>query len=108
MPHLTLHTSAQPEDPCPDRGLQAPARKLSRRHRIPLLVRRKQAASLCSVGQATWDRWSAAGLNPKSLKIGGAVFWDRAELAAWVRYGCPARAEWSAIWATLLKDRNRK
>ena len=65
----------------------------------PLLVRRHEAARLCSVGIATWDRWSASGRNPRPLKIVGAVFWATEELAEWCRYGCPPRVRWDAIWA---------
>ena len=74
-----------------------------RRRAARLLVRRKQAARLCAVGVATWDRWTAAGLNPRPTKIAGAVLWGAAELAAWCRHGCPPRAGWEPVWATLTR-----
>jgi predicted DNA-binding transcriptional regulator AlpA len=69
------------------------------------LIRRKPSASYCSVGVSTWDRWTAAGLTPAPVKIGGAVMWCRAELAEWCRHGCPPRTEWAPIWATMLSAR---
>jgi predicted DNA-binding transcriptional regulator AlpA len=81
-----------------------PVPKSSRRRRIPPgLLRRVAAARYCGgIGVSTWDRWTAAGLTPAPVRIGGAVFWVRVELAEWCRYGCPPRTEWSPIWQTLL------
>jgi predicted DNA-binding transcriptional regulator AlpA len=66
------------------------------------LLRRKAAARYCSAGESTWDRWTAAGLTPAPVRIGGAVYWGRDELRAWIAHGCPPRPEWSPIWNTLL------
>jgi predicted DNA-binding transcriptional regulator AlpA len=72
----------------------------------PGLLRREAAARYCGgVGVSTWDRWTAAGLTPASVKLGGAVLWCRAELAEWCRHGCPPRAEWQPIWDALLHTR---
>ena len=85
--------------PPPVAGAVTPSR--GRRPAARLLVRRKQAARLCAVGLATWDRWTAAGLNPRPLKVAGAVLWSAAELAAWAARGCPPRASWAPLWAAL-------
>ncbi|MBN9520816.1 hypothetical protein J0H58_20235 [bacterium] len=84
----------------PTAGTPAPGSL--RRPAARLLVRRKQAARLCAVGVATWDRWTAAGLNPRPTKIAGAVLWAAAELAAWCRHACPPRDEWTPLWESLL------
>jgi predicted DNA-binding transcriptional regulator AlpA len=77
-----------------------------RRRRLPPgLLRRKAAAQYCGAGISTWDRWTAAGLTPAPVKIGGAVFWSRHELAEWCRAGCPARKAWAPVWAAMLATR---
>jgi predicted DNA-binding transcriptional regulator AlpA len=73
----------------------------------PGLLRRRDAARFCSVGASTWDRWTAAGLNPAPVKIGGAVAWSRDELAEWQRHGCPSRKTWAPLWARLRDARRR-
>jgi predicted DNA-binding transcriptional regulator AlpA len=80
-------------------------RKPSRRRIPPGLLRRAAAARYCGAGVSTWDRWTAAGLTPAPVRIGGAVLWSRHELAEWCRHGCPPRAEWEPIWAALLTAR---
>jgi predicted DNA-binding transcriptional regulator AlpA len=83
-----------------------PVRKDTRRRRVPPgLLRRKDAARYCGAGVSTWDRWTAAGLTPAPVRIGGAVFWSRHELAEWCRHGCPPRVEWEPIWAAFLTAR---
>src|SRR5690242_144520 len=62
----------------------------------PLLVRRRDAARLCSLSPASWDRLNSAGLTPRPIKLGGAVLWRVEELRAWCEAGCPPRDEWEA------------
>lgn len=73
-----------------------------------LLVRRDEAAELCSVGLATWDRMTAAGQNPAPTKLSGCVVWSVAQLREWSRHGCPPRAEWEPLWAALAQARRRR
>lgn len=75
--------------------------KKSRRRVPPGLLRRADAAEFCGAGTSTWDRWTAAGLTPEPVKVGGAVLWSCSELAAWCRHRCPPRAEWQPVWAAL-------
>ncbi|HEX4607903.1 MAG TPA: hypothetical protein VH092_06845 [Urbifossiella sp.] len=83
-----------------------PTTPAQRRRRLPPgLLRREAAAGFCSAGVSTWDRWTAAGLTPAPVKIGGAVLWSRRELAAWIDHGCPDRATWASIWQTLVTAR---
>lgn len=63
---------------------------------VPLLVRRRDAASLCGISPSTWDRLVRAGRTPAPLRLGGAVVWRVGELAEWVQAGCPSRAEWES------------
>ena len=74
----------------------------------PLLLKRKAAARYCGFSLATWDRMSAAGLNPEGLKIGGSRMFRRDELRAWVRHNCPPRREWVVIWENLQKQEQRR
>lgn len=83
-------------DPPPPNGQPAAA---------PLLVRRREAARLCGVSPSTWDRLAAAGRTPAPLRLGGAVVWRVAELAAWVAAGMPPRAEWEAREKETCKGR---
>lgn len=91
----------------PDSTTPAAARK--RRRLPPGLLRREDAAPYCGVSLPTWDRWTAAGLNPAAVKIGGAVLWSRHELAEWCRRGCPDRKTWAALWPAIRDGRpNRR
>lgn len=70
----------------------------SEQTRNQLMLRRPDAAAACGMGTSTWDRMTAAGLNPAPIKLGGTVLWSAEELAAWVRFGCPGRSVWEPIW----------
>jgi predicted DNA-binding transcriptional regulator AlpA len=95
--------------PANTRREDSPTRRESRRRRVPPgLLRRPNAAHYCSAGTSSWDRWSAAGLTPAPIRLGGAVYWSRRELRAWIDHGCPPRAEWEAIWKVMLSARRVK
>ena len=72
---------------------------------LPGLLRRESAAEYCGVGESTWDKWSAAGFTPSPIRIAGAVFWSRHEMAEWCRAGCPARTLWAPVWAAVVAAR---
>lgn len=59
-----------------------------------LLYTAAQAAKLCDRCERTWRTWDAAGLVPRPVRIGKAVFWRPDELAGWVEAGCPDRKTW--------------
>jgi hypothetical protein len=85
---------------------EPPPRANSRRRRVPpALVRRRGAASLCGMGLSTFDRADASGLVPAGRKVGGCKLWCVAELRAWAAHGCRPRAEWSALWQSILTAR---
>jgi predicted DNA-binding transcriptional regulator AlpA len=90
--------------PTPDRT-HTSLRTAAGRCLPPGLLRREQAARYCGAGVSTWDRWTAAGLTPAPVRIGGAVFWSRAELAEWCRHGCPPRTQWMPMWQAQLRAR---
>jgi predicted DNA-binding transcriptional regulator AlpA len=105
MPRLNLHSTDPSDTPTP---ATAPTTAKQRtRRRLPLLVRRKAAARLCGVSLPTWDRLDAAGKTPSAIRLGGAKLYRAAELAAWVEYGCPPRAQWAALWEALCRDKHR-
>lgn len=62
-----------------------------------LLIGRIEAARLCGISPASWDRLTARAANPAPLRLGGRLLWRRDELTAWVDAGCPDRVEWQAI-----------
>ena len=65
----------------------------------PLLLPAMEAARLCGVSRACWDRWTAGGVNPAPRRIGlgrGRPLWSIEELRKWIAAGCPARKEWEA------------
>lgn len=46
------------------------------------LIRDTEAALMLGCSKSTFRRWSAAGLIPRPLKIGGAARWPRSEIEA--------------------------
>ena len=82
--------------------------KLLTRPLRPGLLRREDLARYLRISIASVDRLNAAGSIPRPIKLGGSLAWGREELAAFCRYGCPPRTEWTPIWAALLKARIAK
>ena len=62
-----------------------------------LLINARAAARLCSVGRSTWQRLDSAGKVPKPVKLGRRSLWNREEIIAWVRAGCPHRHQWDNL-----------
>jgi predicted DNA-binding transcriptional regulator AlpA len=73
---------------------EGPRKAFEQRETCPLLLTAKQAAAICSKSLRTWRTWDSAGLIPLPVRIGRSVHWRSDELAAWVRAGCPRRADW--------------
>ena len=65
-----------------------------------LLIGRREAARLCGVSPASWDRLTAAGKVPPSLRLGGRVLWNRDSLRLWVSLGLPSRADFIVLIET--------
>jgi predicted DNA-binding transcriptional regulator AlpA len=91
-------SDAIPLRPCPPDPLDTlhnrPAAESPASLAPPLLVRRVEAARLCGVSPATWDRLDAAGKTPTPVRLGGAKLYRVAELEEWCAAGCPPRTEW--------------
>jgi predicted DNA-binding transcriptional regulator AlpA len=68
-----------------------------------LMLRRPEAAAACGKGTSTWDRLTAASLNPAPIRLGGSVLWSAEELAVWVRHGCPDRKTWEPLWREIVR-----
>ena len=64
-----------------------------------LLIGRTQAARLCGISPASWDRLTAAGKTPASLRLGGRVLWRRSDLDAWIALGLPDRRAFETLTA---------
>lgn len=94
-----------PVHPAPPPDLPKPCRK--RRPLAPGLLRAEDAATFCACSRSAWDRANASGLTPAGIRIGGVLAWGRAELAAWVRHGCPPRPTWAKLWVA-LRDRSAR
>lgn len=77
-----------------------PARKSSRRNRIPPFVAdARRLARLLGCGLRTVRTWDAAGKLPAPIRLGGRVVWRLDEIRAWLRAGAPKREQWEAIKA---------
>ena len=86
------------------------ATKSSRRRKrptaIPALLRAKEAADLCGVSLATWERWTSAGKNPSPYRPSSRiVLWNRTELDEWIVAEMPVREEWEKTRPTKTKSR---
>ena len=56
-------------------------------HTPDRLLNEKEVASILNINVATLRRWRWAGKGPRFLKIGGAVRYDPADLAAFIEAG---------------------
>jgi predicted DNA-binding transcriptional regulator AlpA len=63
----------------------------------PLQVPSTVAARMAGVSRATWWRLHAAAKTPAPTKLGGKVFWNKAELEVWIAARCPDRRTWEAM-----------
>ena len=66
-----------------------------------ILVKRTNAPKVLQMGQRTFDRLRAAGkVGPAEIRLGGGVFYSRAELEKWAASAkngeLPTREEWLA------------
>ena len=62
-----------------------------------MLIGRIDAARLCGVSPASWDRLTSAGKTPASLRLGGRVLWRRSDLDAWITLGLPDRKTFETL-----------
>lgn len=64
-----------------------------------MLIGRIDAARLCGVSPASWDRLTSAQKTPASLRLGGRVLWRRSDLEAWIALGLPDRRAFETLTA---------
>jgi predicted DNA-binding transcriptional regulator AlpA len=64
-----------------------------------MLIGRLDAARLCGVSPASWDRLTAAGKTPVAIRLGGRVLWRRTDLEVWIVHGCPDRKTFAVLIA---------
>ncbi len=62
-----------------------------------MLIGRIDAARLCGVSPASWDRLTSAGKTPASLRLGGRVLWRRSDLDTWIALGLPDRKTFETL-----------
>jgi predicted DNA-binding transcriptional regulator AlpA len=76
----------------------APASTLAAPGLVALTLDASEAAALIGIARSTFWKLHASGRTPAPLRMSGRVVrWRRAELAAWVAAGCPAREKWKFL-----------
>jgi predicted DNA-binding transcriptional regulator AlpA len=71
----------------------------------PLLVSAREAARLCGISRATWERLRAARrIGPREIRLVGRVLYDLGEIRSWVASRgpdgtLPDRRTWEALQA---------
>lgn len=60
-----------------------------------LLLSAEKAAKFLDIGRSHFYSLHSSGkLGPQPVRLGGCTRWDRRELEAWVKAGCPDREKW--------------
>jgi predicted DNA-binding transcriptional regulator AlpA len=80
-------------------ALPAKRRRLPRRRPriVPLGMDAAQAAAYCGIGRSLFLQMHSSGqLGPMPRSIGSRKVWLRTELKAWMKIGCPSRADWQS------------
>ena len=68
----------------------------------PILLSADEARAYCGgLAKSTWCDFDQRGVIPAAVRIGGRVFWRRADLDAWVDRSCPGRARFEEGQAAL-------
>ncbi len=62
------------------------------------LLSTRDVAKVLGISLATlWRKISAGQIGPRPVKIGRIQRYRPDELQAWIRAGCPGRAQWDAM-----------
>ena len=65
-----------------------------------VLLSADDARAYCGgLAKSTWCDFDQRGVIPAAVRIGGRVFWRRADLDAWVERSCPGRARFEESMA---------
>jgi len=78
--------NVQPKQQCRCRSLDA-----------ALAISARDLKEMLNVSLRQVWRLNAAGKLPKSIRLGGSVRWNRAEIQQWFEAGCPDRKAWDAM-----------
>lgn len=71
----------------------------------PLCIDRLGLARMLGISERQVSRLSDAGKLPQALSLGGCKRWSIEEIEAWVRAGCPRRAQWENLRSVSSPDR---
>jgi predicted DNA-binding transcriptional regulator AlpA len=74
-----------------------PKRRLRGRRRWGAALRRESLAAYLDTSTATIDRWDAAGLLPRAIKIGGVKFYTRKLIDRWLALNAPPRDQFEML-----------
>lgn len=62
-----------------------------------LMINDRGAARLCGIGRTAWLSHVSAGKTPAPVRLGRRVLWNREEIEAWCKAGCPSREKWESM-----------
>lgn len=57
-------------------------------------------ASFLKVTTVTLSRWHSGGKIPEGKRVGPQLRWEKAEILAWFKAGCPDRPKWESMQNT--------
>jgi predicted DNA-binding transcriptional regulator AlpA len=61
---------------------------------VPEAMNGADAAKFCGLSTSKFYDANSRGMVPSPVQVDGVARWLRAELAAWLRAGCPPRVRW--------------
>ena len=75
----------------------------------PILLSADDARVYCGgLAKSTWCDFDARGVIPAHIRVGGRVFWRRADLDLWAAKDCPGRGRFVAILETENRSTSRR
>lgn len=64
----------------------------------PILLSADDARAYCGgLAKSTWSDFDTRGVIPAPVRVGGRVFWRRADLDLWTAKDCPGRGRFDVI-----------
>ena len=61
---------------------------------MKLLLKGRDAATVCGCTTRIWRTWDMLGYTPMPVRIGKSLYWRYPELLQWIDAGCPKREDW--------------
>lgn len=66
-----------------------------------ILLSADDARAYCGgLAKSTWSDFDQRGVIPAAVRVGGRVFWRRADLDLWAAKDCPGRGRFAAVLET--------